>query len=111
MKARQSHTNAIHQTRFIIMLRCYIQSAIAVLFCLSLAGRTIADEAATSPNFVIFYVDDLGWADTSVRMMDDEPLSASDFYQTPALERLAKQGVRFSNGYRAPVGPTLRFGS
>ena len=55
--------------------------------------------AATSPNFVIFYVDDLGWADTSVRMIDDEPLSAGDIYQTPALERLAKQGVRFSSGY------------
>ena len=71
----------------------------AVLFCLFLAGRTTADDAATSPNFVIFYVDDLGWADTSVRVMDDESLSASDFYQTPALERLAKQGVRFTGGY------------
>ena len=81
------------------MLRCYIQSAMAVLFCLFLAGKTTADDAATSPNFVIFYVDDLGWADTSVRMMDDEPLAASDFYQTPALERLAKQGVRFTGGY------------
>ena len=85
--------------RFINKLRCYIHSAIAVMFCLSFAGITRADEAATSPNFVIFYVDDLGWADTSVRMMDNEPLSASDFYQTPALQRLAKQGMRFSNGY------------
>ena len=32
-------------------------------------------------------------------MMDDEPLSRSDFYQTPALEQLTKQGMRFSNGY------------
>ena len=81
------------------MSGCYIQSAIAGLFCLCLAGVTRADEAATPPNFVIFYVDDLGWADTSVRMMDNEPLSASDFYQTPALEQLAKQGTRFSSGY------------
>jgi arylsulfatase A len=81
------------------MLGRYIQSAIALLFCLSLAGRAIAVEAPTSPNFVIVYVDDLGWADTSVRMMGDEPLSASDFYQTPALERLARQGMRFSSGY------------
>ena len=73
-----------------IMLRYYIQSAVAVLFCLCLAGITRADEPATGPNFVIFYVDDLGWADTSVRMMDNEPLSRSDFFQTPALERLAK---------------------
>ena len=55
--------------------------------------------AATSPNFVIFYMDDLGWADTSVRMIDDEPSSRNDFSQTPALERLARQGMRFTNGY------------
>ena len=99
MSARQSDTIPIHPMRFINKLRCYIHSAIAVLFCLYLPGMTRAGEAATSPNFVIFYVDDLGWADTSVRMMDDEPLSANDFYQTPALERLAKRGMRFSNGY------------
>jgi arylsulfatase A-like enzyme len=67
--------------------------------CLCLAALASVSQAATGPNFVIFYVDDLGWADSSVRMMDDEPLSASDFYRTPALERLAKQGVRFTSGY------------
>ena len=81
------------------MLRCYFQFVVALLFCLSLSAKTTADEPTKSPNFVIFYVDDLGWADTSVRMMDSEPLSASSYYQTPALERLAKLGVRFSNGY------------
>ena len=64
--------------------------------CITLPAR---EPPNRRPNFVIFYVDDLGWADTSVRMMDDEPLSASDFYQTPALERLAKQGMRFTSGY------------
>ena len=97
MSGRQSDTIPIHPMRFINKLRCYLHSAIAVLFCLYLPGMTRAGEAAASPNFVIFYVDDLGWADTSVRMMDDEPLSANDFYQTPALERLAKLGMRFSN--------------
>ena len=80
-----------------IMLRCFMHCTIAVLLCLCLVPSVGAAESP--PNFVIFYVDDLGWADTSVRMMDDEPLSASDFYQTPALERLAKQGMRFTSGY------------
>jgi len=53
----------------------------------------------TAPNFIIIYMDDLGWADTSVPMMDTEPLSKSDYYQTPHLEKLAARGVRFSNGY------------
>ncbi|MDG1894339.1 MAG: sulfatase [Fuerstiella sp.] len=70
---------------------------IAISFCCMTYVNACC--AATSPNFVIFYVDDLGWADTSVRMMDDEPLSRSDFNQTPALEELARQGVRFTSGY------------
>jgi arylsulfatase A len=55
--------------------------------------------AAEAPNFVLFYVDDLGWADTSVRMMKDVPGSRSDFHQTPSLEKLAKSGMIFSNAY------------
>ena len=51
------------------------------------------------PNFVIFYTDDQGWADTSVRMMKSRPDSRDDFYRTPHLERLAKEGMRFSNAY------------
>ena len=79
------------------MLRSYTRQLYAT--CLCLASLASAAHAERTPNFVIFYVDDLGWADTSVRMMADEPLSASDFYQTPALERLAKRGMRFSSGY------------
>ncbi len=58
-----------------------------------------AESDRESPNFVIFYVDDLGWADTSVQMMDGEPESRSGFHLTPALEQLANHGMRFSNGY------------
>ena len=55
--------------------------------------------AAKAPNFVIIYMDDLGWHQTSVRMMDSEPLSKHPFYQTPNVERLATAGMRFSNAY------------
>ena len=51
------------------------------------------------PNFIIIYMDDLGWAQTSVRMMDAEPLSVHNFYETPNVERLAAMGTRFSNAY------------
>ena len=55
--------------------------------------------ADKAPNFIIFYMDDLGWAQTSTRMMDSEPLSASEFYETPNLDKLAEQGMKFSNAY------------
>ncbi|MEM7559321.1 MAG: sulfatase-like hydrolase/transferase, partial [Planctomycetota bacterium] len=71
--------------------------------------------AAERPNFIIIYVDDLGWADTSVRMMDSDPDSASDFHQTPNLEKLAKRGVKFSCAYApaptcTPSRKSIQFG-
>ena len=61
-----------------------------IIVCSLLVGMACAGDP---PNFIIFYTDDQGWADTSVSMMDNEPLSRSDFYKTPALERLAARGV------------------
>jgi arylsulfatase A-like enzyme len=57
-------------------------------------------EAADGPpNFIVFYVDDLGWADTSVEMIKGMERSRSDFHQTPSLEKLARNGVVFSSAY------------
>ena len=53
------------------------------LVTLFLVVAACTGESAQRPNFVIFYVDDLGWSDTSVRMMDSNPDSASDFHQMP----------------------------
>ena len=44
-------------------------------------------------NFVLIVVDDLGWADLSCQ--------GSEFYETPHIDRLAKEGIRFTNGYAA----------
>ena len=81
-------------------------------FWLVLASFT---HAAERPNIVIFYVDDLGWADTSVRMMESDPNSASDFHQTPHLAALAKRGMKFSNAYApaptcTPSRKSIQFG-
>ncbi|MFM9198140.1 MAG: sulfatase-like hydrolase/transferase [Planctomycetia bacterium] len=48
--------------------------------------------------------DDQGWNGLSVEMASDVPGSRSEIYQTPNLEQLAAQGMRFSNAYApAPV--------
>ena len=51
------------------------------------------------PNFLLILADDQGWTGTSVQMDNRATDSRSDFYQTPALERLASQGMRFSDAY------------
>jgi len=50
---------------------------------------------AKKPNFLFILVDDLGWADLGCY--------GSDFYETPNVDRLAKQGMRFTDAYVDPV--------
>ena len=45
------------------------------------------------PNIVFFLVDDLGWTDVGC--------FNSSFYDTPNVDRLAGEGVRFTNAYAA----------
>jgi len=62
------------------------------------------------PNFIIILVDDQGWNGTSVKMMNSEKNSKSDFYQTPNIEKLAKKGIKFSSAYAsAPVCAPSRY--
>ena len=58
----------------------------------------------TPPNFILILADDQGWNGTSVKMMHNEPGSKSDYFETPNLEVLAENGIRFSDAYAgAPV--------
>ena len=85
------------------------------IITLILISVSLPSLAAMRPNFIIIYVDDLGWADTSVRMMDSDVESASDFHQTPHLEQLARRGVKFSCAYApsptcTPSRKSIQFG-
>ena len=54
------------------------------------------------PNIILFFVDDLGWQDTSVPFWDKKtPLNEK--YKTPNMERLSAKGVKFTNAYSTPV--------
>ena len=52
------------------------------------------------PNVILFLVDDMGWTDAKCL--------GSHFYETPAIDQLASEGMRFTNAYSAhPVsGPS-----
>jgi arylsulfatase A len=63
-----------------------------------------------SPNIILILADDLGWSCTSLGMDDADPESRSDYYETPRIDRMAKEGIRFTNGYApaAICSPTRR---
>ena len=65
-----------------------------ILLLLSLL-LPVAAGAAGRPNVVLFVVDDMGW-------MDSSPYG-SEYYETPNMERLAKQAMRFTDAYAVPL--------
>ena len=64
---------------------------------------TLSGAATDRPNFVFILVDDLGYMDIGAN-------NPNTFYETPNVDQLARDGVRFSNGYAAnPVCSPTRF--
>ncbi len=60
--------------------------------------------AADRPNIILMLADDQGWDGLSLDMAPGVAGSRGTIYHTPNLERLAAQGMRFSNAYApAPV--------
>ena len=65
-------------------------------------GLKLSLFSQTKPNIIVFLVDDMGWQDCSVNFWTlASPLNK--LYHTPNMERLAQQGMKFTNAYAAPV--------
>ena len=69
------------------------------ILALLFVALSIQQLSAKAPNFILIYADDLGYADTSVQMMDDDPTTRHSFIRTPGLDRLAAIGSRFTTAY------------
>src|SRR5210317_2057021 len=66
------------------------KTCIYVFLALAMAVTCYAGKS--SPNFIIFFTDDQGWADLGVQGIYDD-------LKTPNIDRMAEEGVRFTNGY------------
>jgi arylsulfatase A len=71
--------------------------SVFILFLLALArlAGAAAAEKSAPPNIVLILADDLGWADLACY--------GADLHETPHLDRLAKEGVRFTQAYAMSV--------
>ena len=72
--------------------REFVASAVAASLLAGTSGysRTITDKR---PNLLFILADDLGWGDLSCYGRPD--------YETPNLDRLAREGIKFTNAYSA----------
>jgi len=75
-----------------------VRATVVLVACVvGLAGDPLraAETRATQPNIVLILADDVGWADLGCY--------GNTFNETPHIDRLAKQGMRFTQFYAGPV--------
>ena len=56
-------------------------------------GAEMARSASRTPNIVLVLIDDMGWTDAAC--------CGSDYFDTPNIDRLAREGMRFTDAYAA----------
>ncbi|HET6457130.1 MAG TPA: sulfatase-like hydrolase/transferase [Armatimonadota bacterium] len=75
--------------------RDFMRGALAGAACLGLSGLSAFAESQRPPNFIVILADDLGYQDVGC--------FGSPLIKTPRLDRMAAQGMRFTDFYAAPV--------
>jgi len=67
--------------------------AVLLITCVLVLGSELKGAEKRPPNFVFILADDLGWKDLGC--------FGSSYYETPHLDQLAKEGMKFSDAYSA----------
>ena len=65
------------------------------------------ERADKRPNIILFMVDDMGWQDTSLPFWTQKT-HYNELYETPNMERLAKQGMMFTQAYANSISSPTR---
>jgi arylsulfatase A-like enzyme len=84
----------------------FLVFALLLLFCITSCSSPAKEKIP--PNIIVFLVDDMGLMDTSVPFLTDTygnlakyPLNG--YYKTPNMEKLAEEGIRFTDFYAHSV--------
>ena len=73
------------------MKRSITGAAVAFLFCILSGCSAGGADPAAHPNVLFILADDLGYHDLGI--------TGSDYYETPNLDRLAREGLQFTRAY------------
>ena len=93
MRKQKRKNSRLPSRRSVSKVRLWEKAGLFFAACLIVFAGATANAADEKLNFVLILVDDLGWMDLSCQ--------GSDFYRTPNVDRLAAEGMRFTNGYAA----------
>ncbi len=84
--------NSISRRRFLGAVGAGVAS-LALPRCTHSQGSLSSNKTTKRPNIVFILVDDMGWMDIGVH--------GSRFYETPNVDKLASEGMRFTQAYAA----------
>lgn len=77
-------------------IACIISLSFILFSCKKIASEK-SKNPEKKPNIVFIFADDLGWADISTGNTNKN--SGSKVYETPVIDKLASQGMSFTNAY------------
>ncbi|MBA7687452.1 hypothetical protein ES703_95915 [subsurface metagenome] len=95
--AKSKITNGMNRREFIKAMS-FGAAALTMPGCVGVAGRISGNVSVDKPNFIIIFCDDAGYADVGC-------FGAKGF-ETPNLDRMAAEGVRFTDFYVAAASCT-----
>jgi arylsulfatase A-like enzyme len=72
------------------------------LLCSIFIALNCVPQQNLKPNIIFFFIDDMGWQDTSVPFYK-EKTKLNETYYTPNMERMAKEGMKFTQAYACAV--------
>lgn len=73
-------------------VKCIFLVLLVSLSLHAISQKTV-QKTKKQPNIILLLVDDLGWIDIGSY--------GSSFYETPNIDKLTKEGIKFTNGYSA----------
>ncbi len=84
-----------------------LMKSVLILFSIGFISFSCVDKQQTKPNIIFIFIDDLGWKDVGYM--------GSEYYETPNIDRLANEGMVFTNAYTnaancAPTRASLHSG-
>ena len=83
-------------------LESAVKKLVTLFFLMMLGHISLCQEVSEKPNIIFFFVDDMGWQETSVPFHKQvTPLNRR--YHTPNLELLAAKGMKFTQAYACAV--------
>ena len=82
-------------------VRRYFMSVMAAACCAAMTGAAGAADLPAKPNIVFILIDDMGWPDVACY--------GHTFHETPTIDRLCREGMKFTDFYAAtPVCSSTR---